>query len=195
MAAQAVESHPEVVAHACTPGHQARRSAERFGALAEPLLLREQEPERVVELTLVGSALEPLAQHSLRFRVSSHRVVEGDQVGPRRTEVRIHAERGEVLGFREIALALARVEHGQVEMTGRHVGHRVLRLHELRDGRVESRALLPVEAVRRHRDENARRLDAHRPQLVFEQGRHHPDALRGREALEGSHRGDATSCR
>src|SRR6266481_188984 len=150
VAAQAVESQPEVVAHARTPGHEPRRRAERLGRLAQPLLFREQEPERVVELALVGRALDPLAQHPLGIRVASHRVVERDEIGARRTEVRIHAERRQVLTLRELALPLSSKEYGQVEVARGHVGHRHLCLDELSDRRVQRLALRGVEVLRGH---------------------------------------------
>src|SRR5262244_3170329 len=191
--AQPVEGEAQVVAHPCPTRDQSRGGGEGFGGLGEPLVLREEETERVVELALAGRTRDPLAQDALRVPITPGRIVEGNEVRAGGAEVRIHAQRGQVLGLREIALPLARVEHGEVEMARRHVGHGVLRLHEFRGRRVEGRALPAVEALRRHRGEHARGLDAHGARGVVEERDEGGQALRGRRALEGGHGGDPYS--
>src|SRR5215470_2166371 len=141
VAAQAIEGEGEIVAHPRSPRDEPRRGRQRLRGLGEALVLGEEEPERVVELALVGRARDPVPQDALGIAVAARRVVEGDEVRTGRTEVGIHAKGAQVLALREVALALARVEHGEVEMAGRHVGHGVLRRNELRRRRLEGRAL------------------------------------------------------
>src|SRR5215813_11545969 len=191
--AQPVEGEAQVVAHPCPTRDQSRGGGEGIGGLGEPLVLREEETERVVELALAGRTRDPLAQDALRVPITPGRIVEGNEVRAGGAEVRIHAQRGQVLGLREIALPLARVEHGEVEMARRHVGHGVLRLNEFRGRRVEGRALPAVEALRRHRGEHARGLDAHGARGVVEERDEGGQALRGRRALQGGHGGDPYS--
>jgi hypothetical protein len=151
-----------------------------------------------VQLSLLGHARDAFAQDALGIGVALRTVEKLREVEASRREVRIEHERLAILLLGVLHVALVRVHDGEVEVRAGSLQRRALCFDVvLARGRVRC-ALRRIERVRRHRRQDARRLDPHRANRVVQERRGKPQPLVGQRPLQARGRrrahGGVLSC-
>ena len=162
----------------------ASTSSSREPWIVPSSLLGLHQAERVPQLALRGHAAHALGEQLLGVGQPCPRGIELRQVGARRREVGVDAQRGEVFGLGALGPAGLLVDHAEVQARARHVERDLLRRDVLGERSVEGATRRGVERRRVDAGEDPRRRRADGADRVAQQRRERLDARRGVDVFE-----------